>query len=237
MVDKEHILSEIRRTAGENSGLPLGVDRFFSETGIKQHDWLGRYWARWGDALLEAGFEPNQLTAAYTDEFLYQKLVVLCRKLSHFPMRVEIQLARNVDPSFPTAKVFQRRGSKSSLAQKLAEYCHGRADLNDVVGMCERVAPRKHVARGVPPQDFGFVYLLKSGRFFKIGRTNALGRRERELAIQLPERAKLVHSIKTDDPEGIERYWHQRFAAQRTNGEWFLLEAEHIAAFRRRKFM
>jgi hypothetical protein len=27
----------------------------------------------------------------------------------------------------------------------------------------------------------GFVYLIKSGRFYKIGRSNAVGRREREL--------------------------------------------------------
>jgi hypothetical protein len=42
-----------------------------------------------------------------------------------------------------------------------------------------------------------------------------------ELAIQLPQVAKVVHSIKTDDPTGIEIYWQTRF----------------IAAFRRRKFM
>jgi hypothetical protein len=52
--------------------------------------------------------------------------------------------------------------------------------------------------------DIGFVYLLRSGRFFKIGKTNAHGRRERELAIQLPEKANSVHVIRTDDPMGSE---------------------------------
>ena len=84
---------------------------------------------------------------------------------------------------------------------------------------------------------FGFVYLIKSGNHYKIGRTNALGRRERELAVQLTERSKTVHSIRTYDPSGIEAYWHRRFEAKRKNGEWFALSAQDVAAFRRWKFM
>ena len=96
-------------------------------------------------------------------------------------------------------------------------------------------------AAGVPEEaahgEPGFVYMMKAGRFFKIGRTNALGRRERELVIQLPEAAKVIHSIKTDDPAGIEEYWHRRFQDRRRNGEWFELTPQDLAAFRRRKFM
>ncbi len=85
--------------------------------------------------------------------------------------------------------------------------------------------------------DLGYVYLIKTGKYYKIGRTNAVGRRERELAIHLPEATKLIHSIKTDDPTGIEAYWHSRFHALRKRGEWFELTAKDIAAFKRRKFM
>jgi hypothetical protein len=54
-----------------------------------------------------------------------------------------------------------------------------------------------------PEQEvIGFVCLLRSGRYYKIGKTNAAGRRERELAIQLPEKAQTVHLIRTDDPAG-----------------------------------
>ena len=84
---------------------------------------------------------------------------------------------------------------------------------------------------------FWFVYLVKSGRFYKIGRSNALGRRERDLAIQLPEKVKVMHSIKTDDQSGIEEHWDKRFAGRRTNGEWFELTADDVVAFRSRKFM
>lgn len=88
-----------------------------------------------------------------------------------------------------------------------------------------------------PVENFGYVYLLKSGRFYKIGKTNAVGRREYELAIQLPEKTTTVHAIQTDDPTGIEAYWHKRFADRRKNGEWFELSAAEVRAFTRRKFM
>jgi Homing endonuclease associated repeat len=60
-MSKQQILDEIRRTAKANGGLPLGHKRFEQETGIGYHDWWGKHWGRWNDALQEAGFAPNTL--------------------------------------------------------------------------------------------------------------------------------------------------------------------------------
>ena len=60
---KQEIISAIRRTTKENGGKPLGVARFEKETSIKVHEWK-KYWPRFGDALKEAGFLPNQLQKA-----------------------------------------------------------------------------------------------------------------------------------------------------------------------------
>jgi len=239
---KEHILSEIRRTASANGGAPLGLDRFFAETGIKKWDWHGKYWARWSDALKEAGFPPNQLIAARTREDLLDNLAALVRELGHFPVEGEIRLKRRSDRNFPSHSTFGKFGGMRALSAELERFCRDRGE-NDLAELCAATAKNDHAenSEGAPEEsaigELAYVYLMKSGRFYKIGRTNALGRRERELVIQLPEAAKVVHSIKTDDSAGIEEYWHRRFHDRRKNGEWFELTAQDLSAFRRRKFM
>jgi hypothetical protein len=61
IVSKQRILDEIKRTALANGGVPLGVARFFQETGIKDSDWKGKFWARWGDAVRDAGSNLTEL--------------------------------------------------------------------------------------------------------------------------------------------------------------------------------
>lgn len=240
MVVKEHILAEIRRTAAENGGRPLGRKRFAAYTGIRDGDW-GRFWARWGDAVREAGLEPNQLQPRLDDDAVTGKLVGEIRRLGRMPTVAEMRLRHREDASFPSQGVYAKWGSKRDLASRVADYCRDRPDYTDVMALVSPLLADAEDEQMRPaddqPVNFGFVYLLKSGRHYKLGRTNSLGRRERELAIQLPERALRVHEIKTDDPAGIEAYWHRRFADRRKNGEWFELTRADVAAFKRRRFM
>jgi hypothetical protein len=83
---KTHILNEIKRTAAENGGIPLGGARFKAQTAIKNGDWFGVYSARWGDALREAGFEPNQLQGAYEKQHVLQKYAELTLELGRIPV-------------------------------------------------------------------------------------------------------------------------------------------------------
>jgi Meiotically up-regulated gene 113 len=239
-MNKQHILQEIKRTAEVNGGNPLGRLRFFRETGIKESDWKGKYWARWNDAVTEAGLEPNQKTSAYEEELLIEKFISLMRELGRFPVVAEIRMKVRKDPGFPNDKTFGRFGPKTEFAAKILNYCQSRSGYDDVTALCVPITPHLNAKADAEDESqtiIGYVYLMKSGKFYKLGRSNAAGRREYELGIQLPEKLKTVHVIRTDDPAGIETYWHQRFAAKRKNGEWFDLDAGEVAAFKRRKFM
>ena len=238
---KEYILNEIIRTAKENGNVPLGRGRFASETGIKTSDWYGKYWANWGDALKEAGYGPNEFQKAYDDEFLIRKLIELIREIGKFPTWGEIRLKANNDKTFPTHMPFNRMGNKQERAKKIIEFCNKQGNLSDVLDIClpicstEKEINDSNIEVGI--QDFGFVYLMRSGKHYKIGRSNSAGRRKYELKLLLPEKAELIHEIKTDDPVGIEAYWHKRFEEKRKSGEWFELTGPDVKAFRRRKFM
>ena len=216
----------------------MGRLRFFRESGIKESDWKGKFWARWNDAVREAGCEPNQKTGSYDETVLIDKFISLMRELGRFPVVAEIRMKVRSDSSFPNDKTFGRFGTKPQFAAKILDYCRSRSGYEDVAGLCAAIAQHSEDrASSNDNQVIGFVYLVKSGRYYKIGRSNSAGRREYELAIQLPQEAKTVHAIKTDDPPGIEAYWHKRFESKRKNGEWFQLTQDDLAAFKRRKFM
>src|SRR5580692_1980705 len=102
-IDREFILSEIRRVASDLGRTP-GRNEFYNASGIRESQWIGRFWARWGEALAEVGLEPNQLQGAHSDEHLLRSLSALTLQLGRFPTNPEMRLARVRDSSFPNEK-------------------------------------------------------------------------------------------------------------------------------------
>src|SRR6266566_2330269 len=230
---KENILQEIKRTAEANGGVPLGWRKFAKETGIYERDWLGKHWARWGEAVREAGYAPNQMREGYEEAELLDKYISVARELKRLPTDRDLRLKAHHNPDFPDAGTFTKFGRKAEFVRRLMEYCRTREGHEDIIALCEGHTPRRDDSideSGAETEDAGFVYLMKSGKFYKLGRSNAAGRREYELGIQLPEKLKTVHLIRTDDAVGIEAYWHNRFVDKRKNGEWFELDAADVAA-------
>ena len=233
-ISKQKILEAIRKAAEENGGKPLGEVKFRKETGINQNDYC-KYWARFGDAQREAGFEPNQFQIGYSNEFISEKIIGLIRKIRKFPTTRERIVERNTDPEFPSHGTFRRLRTQEQIATTVLEYCADKNGYDDIIEICKPIlkkSEKKEIDDLSNAGSIGEVYLFKSGRYYKIGKTNDTVRRGSEIRIQLPEKLDLIHSIKTDDPSGIEAYWHKRFASKRMQGEWFDLSTTDIRAFK-----
>lgn len=237
-MDRTEIISEIKRIAEELDGKAPGFQRFATETGLRKSDWYPNLWLRWGDAIREAGCQPNDFITAYDTDFLITKYIELIRVLGRFPIEGELRVRKKTDENFPSHSSFSQLGSKNDRVQTIIEYCQGKEEFDDVITHCSKVILTSIQKTNLINTDLGkvgFVYLLRHGtrNEYKIGRTNNPIRREGEIRLELPEKIQPLHYIETDDPSGIEKYWHSRFASKRKEGEWFSLTADDVRAFKR----
>ncbi|WOJ90086.1 GIY-YIG nuclease family protein [Methylocapsa polymorpha] len=241
-MDRQFLINEIKRLANENGGKPPGQEKFRRETGVSPAQWRGIHWVNWSAALAEAGFEPNSFDVAFDKDFLLENLATAVRDLKKFPTEPELMLYAREKINFPHPKAFQRHfRNRGERVGALNAYCERHNDLSDVLEICrplmgsepkanDREKPTKRIIKG-------FVYLMRSGKYYKIGKSKHVGGREYQIGLKLPETVTTLHSIETDDPEGIEVYWHNRFKDKRAGGEWFTLTPDDIKAFKLRKFM
>jgi hypothetical protein len=78
----------------------------------------------------------------------------------------------------------------------------------------------------------GCVYILKSGPYYKIGRTSYLKRRLKQICLwgsvimpaDLPEPPVLFHTLESENCWWSEDALHMFLAKNRIEGEWFRLE-------------
>ena len=233
---KDRILREIRRLAIENGGIVPGKAAFAKATGIKPSTWEGRLWARWNDAVTDAGFEPNSMQKAYNSDEVMDHFAAVCRQLGKIPTTQELQLYVRQAADAPSRNTFIRHlGPTRNWPHILADWAteKGRGDILDIIPPESRVVPSNDDGDAAKE---GYVYLVAWGPHFKIGRSDNVEQRFKQIQTALPYKAEIIHTIKTDDPSGVEAYWHRRFSDKRQNGEWFALNTADLRAFKRRTF-
>lgn len=233
---KELLLSTYRRIVDSNGGRKVGERVFLRETGFSHHLWKGVYWRSWSELQRAAGFTANTATERIPDEVILRRLAELTLELGSVPSEPDIMLKRKRDPTFPSKATYRRYGGRDALIDRLREFCFNNTEFSDAVSILDEPRPIETQAETRNRTVNGFVYLIRSGKSYKIGRATAAGRRIRALSIQLPQKPDTVHVIATDDPEGIEQYWHRRFAEKRQGGEWFVLTPEDVRAFKARRY-
>jgi hypothetical protein len=215
---KEKIISTYSRLVKEQSGKLIGERIFMRETGFSHYHWTGGYWRSWSVFQADSGYAPNNQTEKIPDKILLHRFAELALERNEIPTEADLMLKRKEDLSFPSKATYRRWGSRDALLAKVAEYCERDGQFAPVLDFLKQGVSNSLDHRLESGYIKGFIYLLRFGKNYKLGRTNVVGRRLRELAIQLPQKPDTVHVIETDDPEGIEQYWHRRFAGKRQGG-------------------
>ncbi|MCI0422429.1 MAG: GIY-YIG nuclease family protein [Acidobacteria bacterium] len=233
---KESIIKAYRDLIAQNEGKLIGARVFERESGVPKYAWSGGYWRNWAAFQADMGYTPNSPTQRTDNETVLRSFAKLALELGRLPTEPDLDLKRKSDPGFPNKSVFRRWGSRDSLLVKVSEFSKEKPGFDAVAQLLDDGISASLDQRLTSFHVQGFVYLLRSGKYYKLGRTNAAGRRLRELAIQLPGKPNTVHVIETDDPEGIEQYWHRRFEKKRQGGEWFALNQDDVRAFKKRRF-
>ena len=236
---KDQILSKLKALAKDHDG-QISLRTFLRETGLSEHHLIGKYWARWNEAIIEAGLSPKDFAQPKMDEtYILRELAILIESLKKWPTEDEMRLERRRNSAFPSDGPIRRLKKEKSLPLAIEEYC----ESNNVFPLAVEIARQKRESEKPEKSSVkdspiaGYVYMMKSGRRYKIGKTNSPSRRHREVKLELPDPTTVIHSIPTDDPTGIEAYWHKRFDSKRVQKtEFFELEVSDVAAFKRRKY-
>ena len=237
---KDEIILRIRQLSAAGKS-HVGYRTFLAETGVKDR-WLRSqdWYSGWNSLLAEIGLTTQEFRTTRTPpEYLAKAVAALIQRNSRWPTDDDLRRERKRDPTFPSESVVTAHRRSGELARLLVELGNADEQYAEVAAIAKRYEQAAEAAPASGPDERvkGYVYLLRSGRNYKIGKSNDPSRRYREVRLELPEETHQVHTIPTDDPTGIEAYWHQRFAAKRIrNTEFFNLTGDEVLAFKRRKY-
>jgi hypothetical protein len=242
-MNREQVINELQAAAAQNGGKAPGERAFQSATGVTRRDFWKAGFSRYGEAVTAAGLTPNVLWSAPDASTLLDAVLDLAMEKERCPTTGELRVAQEEDKTFPSESSIRTliRSRGMSLSALLLDHARSRG-FEELVRILQpdvdRVAAVSRPSTVNGPKVKGYVYLVRHDRDYKIGRSNDVARRRREIALLLPQDVEHVHIIETDDPEGIEHYWHERFkaAGRHLKGEWYRLTTEDVAAFKRRRY-
>jgi hypothetical protein len=138
-INKAHILNEIRRIARANGGKAPGSHALKSQSGIKKSDWYPHIWLRWSDALVEAGYAPNQFQSKTSDDLVMRAYIGLIRELGRVPIEGKVRRKAKSDDTFPSHTIFSRFGGKQGLIDAVADFCKRSAGFDDILAILAKV--------------------------------------------------------------------------------------------------
>lgn len=74
----------------------------------------------------------------------------------------------------------------------------------------------------------GFVYIIKSKKYYKIGRSIDSKKRFKSYLTENPNKVSLIMEINVGDSLGCEKFLHEIFKEKRHSREWFLLNKSDL---------
>lgn len=244
MLTREDIIKKLQKYAKELGGKTPGEANFYESMNVGIMD-RKKYWPNYGELVIEAGLTPNKFDKTkYSKNKLSKLFIGIIREKNKWPTRGELDIKHYKSSTFPDSATFYKKLGlvlTGDLAQTIIEYVENKKGYEDVIEICKPFLKENAKQGDSPLMNKGYVYLLKSklrnAVAYKIGRTSNIENRIKQLR-QPSNIEEILHHIETDDPIGVETYWHNRFEANRLypdklKDEWFKLSFSDIKAFKR----
>ena len=165
-MNRNQIVSEVKRVAEANGGKPLGERLFYKETGLNIQALQRAGFPNYGHAREAAGYARGTFGAAYSDDELFGPLARLTRDKQHFPTIGEIRVAQ-YSSGGPSYDAYQRAAKRGPLRKQLLDWCRQQKEFSDVASILEAASDLHSKAgaraRGTEKVINGYVYLMRYG--------------------------------------------------------------------------
>jgi hypothetical protein len=243
---KEDIKKKLLKYAKELGKTPSEkVFYEYAEIGIYDLKRCG--YPNYGELVRDVGLPPNKFDKTkYNPGQLRKLFIKVIREEGKWPTRGLLDIRHFSNKNFPDSSTFYKNlGQVKNLALNILEFIEDKQGYDDIAVICNSTLSEFEndiqEATDVDKGGVGYVYLLKSSLnnavAYKIGKTKNLEQRIKQLR-QPSNVEELIHPIKTDDIDGVEQYWLNRFSNKRLypnrpKDEWFKLNASDVKAFRR----